>query len=144
MKTTILQQRMTGAVQVRDLFASDAGLYVLQVSQFARYLNKSPAVWGPRRSASYQVSLDEPKEVGGELDQGRRCGASNSVSSYSEAAVGFGGDHSRPQGAWNMPMILSPDEVVQLLGCIPNIEHRTNILTTSYTARLLTSPRRFT
>ena len=49
MKTTILRQRMTEDMQVRNLSRQTQASYVLQVSQFARYFNKSPAVLGRSR-----------------------------------------------------------------------------------------------
>ena len=63
MKTTILRQRMTEDMQVRNLSRQTQASYVLQVSQFARYFNKSPAVLGPEEIRSYQVYLTNQKKL---------------------------------------------------------------------------------
>ena len=47
----------------------------------------------------------------------------------------FGEIVPSPKAPRTLPIILSPDEVVQFLGCIPNIKHRT-ILTACYAAGL--------
>jgi len=62
MKTTILRQRMTEDMQVRNQSRQTQASYVLQVSQFARYFNKSPAVLGPEEIRSYQVYLTNQKK----------------------------------------------------------------------------------
>ena len=63
MKTTILRQRMTEDMQVRNLSPQTQASYILQVSQFARYFNKSPAVLGPEEIRSYQVYLTNQKKL---------------------------------------------------------------------------------
>jgi integrase/recombinase XerD len=59
---TILRQRMTEDMQVRNLSPHTQASYLQQVSLFARYFRKSPAVLGPEEIRSYQVYLTTEKK----------------------------------------------------------------------------------
>ena len=101
MKTTILRQRMTEDMHVRNLSRQTQASYVLQVSQFARYFNKSPAVLGPEEIRSYQVYLTNQEKLEASSIK-VAVAALDFVSNYSEAAVGFWSDRSQPQGATDL------------------------------------------
>jgi integrase/recombinase XerD len=135
MKTTILRQRMTEDMQVRNLSRQTQASYVLQVSQFARYFNKSPAVLGPEEIRSYQVYLTNQKK----LEASSIKVAVAALRFLYRVTLKRPWDFSEivpsPKAPRTLPIILSPDEVVQFLGCIPNIKHRT-ILTACYAAGL--------
>ena len=135
MKTTILRQRMTEDMQVRNLSRQTQASYVLQVSQFARYFNKSPAVLGPEEIRSYQVYLTNQKKLEASSIKVAVAALRFLYRVTLKRPWDFGEIVPSPKAPRTLPIILSPDEVVQFLGCIPNIKHRT-ILTACYAARL--------
>ena len=135
MKTTILRQRMTEDMQVRNLSRQTQASYVLQVSQFARYFNKSPAVLGPEEIRSYQVYLTNQKKLEANSIKVAVAALRFLYRVTLKRPWDFGEIAPSPKARRTLPIILSPDEVVQFLGCIPNIKHRT-ILTACYAAGL--------
>ena len=54
---TLLRQRMTEDMQVRNLSPLTQALYLQQVSRFARKFGKSPQALGPEEIRAYQVYL---------------------------------------------------------------------------------------
>lgn len=135
MKTTILRQRMTEDMQVRNLSPRTQASYILQVSQFARYFNKSPAVLGPEEIRSYQVYLTNQKKLEASSIKVAVAALRFLYRVTLKRPWDFGEIVPSPKAPRTLPIILSPDEVVQFLGCIPNIKHRT-ILTACYAAGL--------
>ena len=61
--TTILRQRMTEDMQVRNLSPQTQSAYIMQVSLFARYFKKSPEFLGPEDIRSYQVYLTNQRKL---------------------------------------------------------------------------------
>ena len=132
---TSLRQRMTEDMQVRNLALNTQMSYVQQVSQFARYFNKSPEQLGPEDIRAYQVYLTKERKL-----------APGSVL-IAVAALRFLYKVSlkkdwtledvipAPKKPQTLPVVLSPEEVLQFLGCVGSTKHRA-ILTTCYAAGL--------
>jgi integrase/recombinase XerD len=132
---TSLRQRMTEDMQVRNLALNTQTSYVQQVSLFARHFNKSPEELGPEDIRSYQVYLTNERKL-----------APGSVV-IAVAALRFVYKVSlhkdwivedvipAPKKPQKLPIVLSPEEVLQFLGSLGNIKHRA-ILTTCYAAGL--------
>src|SRR5271155_2673069 len=132
---TPLRQRMTEDMQVRNLALNTQTSYVQQVSLFARHFNKSPELLGPEDIRTYQVFLTNEKKL-----------APGSVLITVSALrflykVSLKKDWSfedviptakKPQ---KLPVILSPEEVLQFLSSVGSPKHRA-ILTTCYAAGL--------
>jgi integrase/recombinase XerD len=135
---TSLRRRMTEDMQVRSLSPRTQATYVQQVSLFARHFNKSPEMLGPEDIRSYQLYLTNQKKL-----------APSSII-IAVAALRFlykitlHKDWSleevipTPKKPQQLPIVLSPEEVLQFLGCVRNIKHRT-ILTLCYAAGLRVS-----
>jgi site-specific recombinase XerD len=129
---------MTEDMGVRNLSPHTQATYVQQVSLFARHFNKSPEILGPEEIRSYQVYLTNERKL-----------APSSII-IAVAALRFlykitlRKDWSveeiipTPKQPHNLPTVLSPEEVLQFLGCVRSIKHRT-ILTTCYAAGLRVS-----
>ena len=129
---------MTEGMQVRSLSPQTQATYVQQVSLFARRFNKSPELLGPEEIRSYQVYLTNERKL-----------APSSIT-IAVAALRFlykitlRKDWSleeiipTPKKPQKLPIVLSPEEVLQFLGCVRNIKHRT-ILTVCYAAGLRVS-----
>ena len=132
---TSLRQRMTEDMRVRNLAPNTQTSYVQQVSLFARHFNKSPELLGPEEIRTYQLYLTDEKKL-----------APSSIL-IAVAALRFVYKVSLKKG-WTvedvipapkkpekLPVVLSPEEVLQFLDCVGSIKHRA-ILTTCYAAGL--------
>jgi site-specific recombinase XerD len=126
---------MTEDMQVRNLTPNTQLSYVQQVSQFAQYFHKSPEELGPEDIRTYQVYLTKERKL-----------APGSVSIAVSAlrflykvslkkAWTFEDIIPAPKKPQKLPVILSPEEILQFLACVGNIKHRA-ILTTCYAAGL--------
>src|SRR3979411_3359155 len=105
-------------MQVRNLSLHTQDAYVKRVSQFARHLNRQPALAGPEEIRSYQVYLTNERKL-----------APSSVN-IAIAALRFlykitlHKDWSleevipTPKKPQQLPIVLSPEEVLQFLGCV--------------------------
>ena len=132
---TPLRRRMTEDMQVRNLSPQTQDLYVQQVSLFARHFNKSPEILGPEEIRSYQVYLTNERKL-----------APSSIL-VAIAALRFVYKVTlhkdwnleeitpAPKKPQKLPVILSPEEVLEFLGCVESFKHRT-ILTICYAAGL--------
>ena len=135
---TPLRQRMLENMQIRNLSPHTQDSYVQQVSQFARHFGKSPGELCPADIHTYQVYLTNE----------RKLAASSILIAVSAIRflyrVTLKKDWTldeviptckKPQ---KLPTILSPEEVLRLLGCVQSIKHRA-ILTACYAAGLRVS-----
>jgi integrase/recombinase XerD len=135
---TSLRQRMIEDMQIRNLSVLTQASYVQHVSLFARHFNKSPELLGPEQIRAYQVYLINEKKL-----------ATGSVA-LSIAALRFlykvtlkrnwsvDDILPAPKKPQKLPIVLSPEEVVQFLGSVVSRKHRA-ILTTCYAAGLRVS-----
>jgi site-specific recombinase XerD len=126
---------MTEDMQVRNLALNTQTCYVQQVSLFARHFDKSPEQLGPEEIRAYQVYLTNEKKL------------SPSSVLIAVAALRFLYKVSlkkdwtfedvipAPKKPQKLPVVLSPEEVVEFLGCVGSTLHRA-ILTTCYAAGL--------
>ena len=132
---TILRQRMTEDMQVRNLSPHTQASYLQQVSLFARYFRTSPDALTPEHIRTYQIYLTNEKKL-----------AANSI--YTAVAAlrflyrvtlkkewTFGEDIPLPKKPQKLPVVLSPGEVVHFLNCVDCGKHRV-ILTICYAAGL--------
>ena len=135
---TTLRRRMMEDMQVRSLSPQTQATYVQQVSLFARHFNRSPELLGPEEIRSYQIYLTNERKL-----------APSSISIAISALrflyrITLHKDWSltevipTPKKPQKLPIVPSPEEVLQFLGCIWNIKHRT-ILTICYAAGLRVS-----
>jgi integrase/recombinase XerD len=132
---TSLRQRMIEDMQVRNLALNTQRSYVEQVSRFARHFNKSPELLGPEEIRAYQVYLTNEKKL-------TPSTVVTAVSAFRfvykvtlKKAWRFEEVIPAPKMPEKLPVVLSPEEVLQFLGCITNIKHCA-ILTTCYAAGL--------
>ena len=106
-----------------------------QISLFARHFNRSPDMLGPEDIRAYQVYLTNEKKL-----------APSSILTAVAALrflykVSLRRDWTfedvipAPQKPQKLPVVLSPEEVLQFLECVGSNKHRA-ILTTCYAAGL--------
>ena len=132
---TTLRQRMTEDMQVRNLAPGTQALYVQQVFRFARYFHKSPELLGPEDIRTYQVYLTNEKK----LAPSSIVIAVSALRFLYKVSLKKNGSFEdvipAPKKPQTLPIVLSPEEVLQFLACVGNIKHRA-ILTTCYAAGL--------
>jgi integrase/recombinase XerD len=132
---TSLRQRMTEDMQVRNLALNTQTSYVQQVSLFARYFNKSPEQLGPEDIRTYQVYLTNEKK----LAPGSVLIAVAALRFLYRVSLKrdwpFEDVIPAPKKPQTLPVVLSPEEVLQFLGCVGSTKHRA-ILSTCYAAGL--------
>src|ERR1700693_2829125 len=132
---TSLRQRMIEDMQVRNLSKCTHESYVRQVSLFARHFKKSPELLGPEQIRAYQIYLMNEKKL-----------APISIMVAISAlrflyGVTLNKDWSFkdilpvPKKPQTLPIVLSPEEVLQFLACVTSRKHRA-ILTACYVAGL--------
>ena len=135
---TPLRRRMTEDMQVRNFSPHTQNSYVQQVSLFARHFSKSPEVLGPEEIRSYQVYLTNEKKlvVSSILTAVSALRFLYKVTLHRDWC--FEDIIPAPKKPQTLPIVLSPEEVLQFLSCVQSIKHRT-ILTTCYAAGLRVS-----
>lgn len=132
---TPLRQRMIQDMRIRNLAHNTQLSYLQQVSLFARYFGKSPDLLGREDIRSYQVYLIENKK----LSPGSITIAVSALRFLYKVTL-------RREWKWEefipapkkpekLPVILSPEEVLDFLSCVEGNKHRT-ILTCCYAAGL--------
>ena len=132
---TALRQRMLEDMRIRNLARNTQASYLQQVSLFARYFGKSPDTLGREEIRAYQVYLTEEKKL-----------SPRSIT-IAVSALRFLYKVTlrrewkleeiipAPRQPQKLPVILSPEEVLEFLGCVRGHNHRT-ILTCCYAAGL--------
>jgi integrase/recombinase XerD len=125
-----LRQRMIEDMTVRNFAANTQVSYVRQVSLFARHFDKPPEQLGPEEIRAYQIYLAEEKKV----SVGTRIVAVSALRFL--YAVTLRRDWTvqlipAPKKDHRLPVILSPQEVLQLLQAAPSFPHHV-IFSTMY------------
>jgi len=122
-------------MQVRNLALNTQRSYLEQVSRFARHFNKSPEQLGPEDIRAYQVYLTKEKKLapGSILIAVAALRFLYKVSLKKDWT--FEDVIPAPKKPQKLPVVLSPEEVLQFLECVGSTKHRA-ILTTCYAAGL--------
>lgn len=132
---TSLRQRMLEDLQVRNRSPHTQRAYLEQVSRFAQHFGQSPTVLGPEEIRTYQVYLTNERK----LAPGSILIAVAALRFLYKVTLKkkwpFDQVIPAPKKPQTLPVVLSPEEVVQFLACVMKPKHRA-ILTTCYAAGL--------
>jgi site-specific recombinase XerD len=132
---TSLRRRFIEDMQIRNLAVNTQTSYIQQVSRFAQYFQKSPELLGPEQIRAYQLYLTNEKK----LSTGSITVAISALRFLYRVTLkkdwSFADFIPAPKVPKKLPVILSPEEVVQFLDCVRSRKHRA-ILTTCYAAGL--------
>jgi integrase/recombinase XerD len=135
---TSLRQRFLEDMQIRNLAVNTQESYVQQVSTFARHFNKSPELLGPEQIRAYQVYLTNQRK----LATGSILIAISALRFLYKVTLkkdwSFEDIIPAAKKPQTLPVVLSPEEVLQFLACVESKKHRA-ILTTCYGAGLRVS-----
>ena len=129
-KITPLRQRMIDDMTVRNFAPNTMTCYLKQVSYFARHFGRSPDRLGPEEIRSYQIYLAQEKRVG----ISSRTVAVSALRFLYRVTL----QQDRviemipfPKQEYQLPVILSPVEVLRLLEAAPSFSHQV-IFSTMY------------
>ncbi len=132
---TSLRQRMIEDMQIRNLSKCTQDSYVRQVSLFARHFKKSPELLGPEQIRAYRIYLMNEKKLA----------PISILVAISALRFLYGVTLKKdwsfkdilpvPKKPQTLPVVLSPEEVLQFLACVTSRKHRA-ILTVCYAAGL--------
>src|SRR6059036_1930085 len=112
---TLLRERMTEDMQIRNLAENTQMSYVQQVSLFARHFNKSPEALGPEDIRAYQVYLTNEKKLapGSILIAVAALRFLYKVTLHKDWEIED--IIPAPKKPQRLPVVLSPEEVLQFL-----------------------------
>jgi integrase/recombinase XerD len=132
---TVLRQRMLEDMQIRNFSENTRESYLLQVSLFARHFRRSPEGLGPVNIRTYQVYLTNEKK----LAPGSIHIATSALRFLYTVTLKRPWDVEQvlplPKAPQTLPVILSPEEVLQFLSSVPRLKGRT-VLTVCYATGL--------
>lgn len=132
---TSLRQRMIEDMQVRNLAPLTQTSYAQQVALFARHFRRSPELWGPEEIRTYQVYLTNEKKLATSSILVAVAALRFLYNVTLKKDWSFDDVIPAPKKPQKLPIVLSPEEVLQFLGCLPSVKHRA-ILITCYAAGL--------
>ncbi len=121
-KVSALRQRMIEDMTVRNFAPNTQISYLQQVSLFARHFGKSPEQLGPEEIRAYQVYLADQRKVA----VGTRIVAVSALRFLYAVTLGRNWTVQlipAPKKDHRLPVILSPEEVLQLLQAAPSFSH---------------------
>lgn len=133
---TPLRQRFIEDMQIRNLSPGTQAIYVHCISQFARYFGKSPDALGREQIRAYQVYLAQEKK----LAPATITVAVSALRFLYHVTLRrewtFDDIIPHPKKPQKLPIILSPEEVVEFLNSLPEGKKHRTILTCCYAAGL--------
>jgi site-specific recombinase XerD len=122
-------------MQVRNLSTNTQRAYIENVTRFARHFGRSPAALGPEEIRTYQVYLVRERQLAPSSVEIAVCALRFLYKVTLRQPWSFDDLIPAPKKPRRLPVVLSPDEVVHFLACVPALQHRT-ILTTCYATGL--------
>ena len=136
-KGSPLRRRMIEDMGIRNFAPSTQYNYVNAVAKYAAHFGKSPELLGPEDIRTYQVYLVHERHVGWSMFNTAVCALRflygvTLQKDWSVRHIPY------PRKTKRLPVVLSLDEVRDLIDAIPNIKHRA-IIMTAYAAGLRTS-----
>lgn len=134
---TQLRQRMLEDMQIRNLSKVTQKRYLARVAAFAKYFKRSPEQLGPEEIRRYQVYLLKDRKLSSRTLNVTVC----ALRFLYKVTLKRDWDIERIPYARRekkLPVVLSPEEVVQFLQAVKSMKYRT-ILVTAYSAGLRVS-----
>jgi len=131
---TPLRQRMTEDMEIRNLAHNTQLSYLQQVSSLAKYFQRSPETLGPEEIRAYQVHATTERK----LAPGSLCIIASALRFLYKVTLKrewVDAEIPLPKKPFQLPVILSREEVAHFLESIASSKHRT-ILVTAYAAGL--------
>lgn len=124
---TLLRQRMTDDLRVRNYAPGTINLYIRAVASFAKHFGKSPDTLGPEHIREYQTYLVKTKQASWSVFIQTVC----ALRFFYKVTLGkpqFIEDIPFPKHEKRLPVVLSPKELATFLQAVPNPKHRTVLM----------------
>lgn len=125
---TSLRQRMVDDLRVRNYAPKTIDLYISSVARFARHFGKSPDKLGPEHIREYQTVLVNTKKVSWPVFNQAVC----ALRFFYKFTLGkpWMIEHIPfPKQERRLPVVLSPEELATFFQAVPNLKHRTVLMT---------------
>ena len=132
---TSLRQRMLEDLQIRNLSPQTQRAYIEHVARFARHFGRSPASLGPSDIRTYQIYLTNERQLAASSIIVTIAALRFLYTVTLKRRWSFDDVAPVPKTPRVLPVVLSPEEVLQFLNCVASTKHRA-ILTTCYAAGL--------
>jgi integrase/recombinase XerD len=128
MTTTLLRQRMTEDLKVRNRSPRTIKTYIAQVAKFAQHFGKSPELLGPEEIRQYQVYLVDERHVSWSHFNQAVCALRffyrhTLGRDWAVAHIPF------PRQPKRLPVVLSQDEVIRLFDACRSLKLRAMLMT---------------
>ena len=131
---TELRQRMIADLRIRNYSPRTVDCYTRCVAAYARHFGRSPAALGAEQVRAYQIYLVETKQASWAAFNQAVC-ALRFLYGTTLQRPGLVEDIPFPRQPKRLPVVLSPGELARFFAAIPNLKHRT-VLMTMYAAGL--------
>ena len=131
---TELRQRMIADLRIRNYSPRTVDCYTRCVAAFARHFGRSPADLGPEQIRAYQTHLVDTKHASWTGFNQAVC-ALRFLYGTTLGRPGLIEDIPFPRQPKTLPIVLSRAELTRFFAAIPNLKHRT-VLMTMYAAGL--------
>jgi integrase/recombinase XerD len=131
---TPLRHRMIGDMEIRNLSHNTQLSYLQQVSSFANFFQRSPELLGPEEIRTYQLRVTTERK----LAPASLCIIASALRFLYKVTLKrewVDTEIPLPKKPFQLPVILSREEVAHFLDSIASLKHRT-ILMTAYAAGL--------
>ena len=125
---TTLRQRMIDDLRIRNYAPGTIGLYIRAVASFAKHFGKSPDALGPEHIRQYQTYLVKTKKASWSVFIQTVC----ALRFFYKVTLGkpwFIEDIPFPKHEKRLPVVLSPKQLATFLQAVPNLKHRTVLMT---------------
>lgn len=125
---TILRQRMTEDLKIRNYSPRTIDIYLERVARFARHFGKSPDRLGPSEIRQFQVFLVQTQKVSWAVFNQTVCALRFFYKvclkrNWMIKHIPF------PKQPKKLPVVLSRQEVGRLFAAVDNLKHRTLLMT---------------
>src|SRR5512136_3174829 len=125
---TPLRQRMTEELQRRNYTRSTIESYILAVKDFGGYFGKSPVCLGSEEVRRYQLHLINEKRLAPNTVKVRMSALRFFYWKTLKRRDLYFDDLPLPKTPKRLPTVLSPEEIVRLIGAALSLMHRTILI----------------
>jgi len=125
---TPLRQRMIEELQRHNYSQATIEAYIFSVKDYAEYFHKSPALLGVEEVRQYQLHLINDKKLAAQTVKVRMSALRFFYWKTLKRRDIYFDDLPLPKTPKKLPTVLSPDEIVRLIGAAASLMHRTILI----------------
>ena len=125
---TPLRQRMIEELQRHNYSQSTIESYIFSVKEYAEYFHKSPALMGAQEVRQYQLYLINDKKLAAQTVKVRMSALRFFYWKTLKRRDIYFDDLPLPKIPKRLPAVLSPEEILRLIGAALSLMHRTMLI----------------